>query len=354
VGSALSVRRLPVDGDPRDRRARARPPTLLKPLIAPSRKTRAFGTRLASIPTDSETPAKALARHLPDRVTIVDGGARFGFGTHFTSLAPHVRLIGFEPDGAECERLADQYAGQLDAILVPLGLGSATETVELQVTQAAHGWSRFAPDLEATSHFRFEPGAVVTDTIEVEFTSLDEWCDNNGIDRVDAIKLDIEGGELDALRGATKCLRDVRALEVEVKFSTLNVGAPLYGEVAAFLLEHGFVPWRFRNQAHYRLKTLTARPRVEEIQYFDTDVVRIVAPAAQLNWCDAVFVAEAAFNQPDHDWRRRLRDAVIFESMDLPDLVIHALQELLAGDAPAAVAAAAEARLGDLSREAAS
>lgn len=299
---------------------------------------------------DAPEPAAAassrrLAAHLADRVVVIDGGVRFGFAASWVALAPHVRLVGFEPHEPECDRLTREYAGVVDATLVAKGLAAEPEVAEFQITRAAWGSSRFTPDLAGTAHLGYQRGAEVREVVEVEFVRLDDWCADNGVERVDAIKLDIEGGELDALRGSTRLLRDVRALQVEVKFSAVNVGQPLYGEIAAFLDEHGFALWRLRNLAHYALKSVTDRPEVPELHYFDSLPIQFSAPDAQLNWCDAIFVARDAFTGAHPGWEQRVRDAIVFDTMTLPALAMHALQDLVATDAPPAVKEAARDRI---------
>ena len=318
---------------------------LLKPVVAdPSIAS-------GSVDQDPEPdpPGRFLAGHLPDRIVFVDAGARWGFAERWVDLAPHIRLIGFEPDPDECSRLTRMYAGRIDATLLPLGLGAKGETVEFRITRIAAGSSRFTPNLDGTSHFRYEPGAEVVDTVDVDFVALDRWCTDNAIDRVDAMKLDIEGGELDALRGSVATLRHVRALEIEVKFAQLNVGEPLYGDIAGFLRDHGFALWCFRDMAHYHLKTVQHRPRFEHVKYFDSEPLALSLPAAQLTWGNAIFVAEDAFREAGLDWRQRLRDATVFDAMELSDLAIHSLQELLAhAELPEDIRSAATSRVLEL------
>jgi hypothetical protein len=49
---------------------------------------------------------------------------------------------------------------------------------------------------------------------------------------------------LDALRGAEGLLRDCSAIHCEVQNLALYEGAPLYPEVRAWLMDHGFCPVR--------------------------------------------------------------------------------------------------------------
>ena len=39
---------------------------------------------------------------------------------------------------------------------------------------------------------------------------LDDYCAEHGIERIDLLKLDVEGAELEALRGAERLLREAR------------------------------------------------------------------------------------------------------------------------------------------------
>jgi hypothetical protein len=56
------------------------------------------------------------------------------------------------------------------------------------------------------------------------------------------IKLDIQGAELKALRGASRILdEEVKLIYAEVSFHPLYEGGTTFGEVDGFLREHGFV-----------------------------------------------------------------------------------------------------------------
>jgi Methyltransferase FkbM domain len=56
---------------------------------------------------------------------------------------------------------------------------------------------------------------------------------------IDFIKLDLEGGELAVLEGATTTLRTCMGLHVEVSFQSLRVGQPLFADIQRFLNSHG-------------------------------------------------------------------------------------------------------------------
>jgi FkbM family methyltransferase len=85
--------------------------------------------------------------------------------------------------------------------------------------------------------------APVTAEIEVQVRTLDEFCRENAIEHVDILKLDIQGGELMALRGAQKLL-GIGAIDLvflEVSFTESYEGSALFFDVYRFLHEAGFV-----------------------------------------------------------------------------------------------------------------
>ena len=55
------------------------------------------------------------------------------------------------------------------------------------------------------------------------------------MDRVDFIKLDTQGSELDILHGAGSLLDNCSGLQLEVMFSPLYEGQPLFADVDAYL-----------------------------------------------------------------------------------------------------------------------
>lgn len=59
--------------------------------------------------------------------------------------------------------------------------------------------------------------------------------------RFDFLKLDVQGGELDVLSGAPRCVRDAEMILLEVSILQYNEGSPLIAEVISRMKELGFV-----------------------------------------------------------------------------------------------------------------
>jgi len=61
----------------------------------------------------------------------------------------------------------------------------------------------------------------------------------------DLIKLDVQGYELEVLKGATTSLRKVQAIIAEVSFFAFQRGMPVFHEVVTQLAEYGFAVYDF-------------------------------------------------------------------------------------------------------------
>lgn len=77
-------------------------------------------------------------------------------------------------------------------------------------------------------------------TRKVPLRTLDSFADDGTITRMDALKIDVQGAELDVLRGATKLLKQCTAIQLEVSFRRVYEKAPLAHEIVAFFAEKGF------------------------------------------------------------------------------------------------------------------
>ncbi|MFI5710605.1 FkbM family methyltransferase [Kribbella sp. NPDC051620] len=138
----------------------------------------------------------------PDDV-VLDIGANIGL--HSLGAARQLRELGggkviaFEPaaDSMDKLRAAAELNGLADLItLVPVALG------ERKYQAALHADSRYDPADSGVRSLQAD-GEVVQD---VPVIRLDDWVREQGLDRVDVVKLDVEGSEAAALAGATRTL----------------------------------------------------------------------------------------------------------------------------------------------------
>jgi FkbM family methyltransferase len=76
-------------------------------------------------------------------------------------------------------------------------------------------------------------------TVEVETDTLDNRNYFNG-NPIDLIKIDVQGAELDILKGGEKTMRNASYALLELSLLEYNQGAPLIGEVVDKMIEYGY------------------------------------------------------------------------------------------------------------------
>ena len=146
--------------------------------------------------------ASALSELLDERIVIADVGCRWGFADTWEQLGGRCHAIGFEPDERECERLRKRYHDRPGVEIVAHALGREAGPATLYVTREPACSSLYQPlDNVIDRHPRLEPHRRAKSQ-QIELVTLDDWCHRSGVERIDAIKVDTQGSELDVLRGA--------------------------------------------------------------------------------------------------------------------------------------------------------
>jgi FkbM family methyltransferase len=144
------------------------------------------------------------------------------------------KVIGFEPLTEELDkRLAEDAA----ATLLPYAIGTGHSST-LHITRFNPASSLLHPNQERLQQFIALPEMLaVVSEVPVETRRLD---DVPGLDDCTLLKVDVQGGELAVLQGATGTLRGIMAVFIEVEFLDLYLGQPLFSAVNSFLDEQGF------------------------------------------------------------------------------------------------------------------
>jgi FkbM family methyltransferase len=190
-----------------------------------------------SLPTLS--PADRRAKLLSKVDLVVDVGANCG------QYAAWIRQAGFNGAIHSFEPLSDPYADlRARAASDPgwrtsrLALGNADGMVELRVAADSASSSLFEPE---PRHLRVSPLAAPVRTETVRMARLATvWPEVvRGYERV-YLKIDVEGGELNVLRGAAPILERVFLVEVEASLVPLFRGTALFLDVAAYLTGTGY------------------------------------------------------------------------------------------------------------------
>jgi FkbM family methyltransferase len=276
-----------------------------------------------------------LVQHLGRSLVVADVGCRWGFSRTWEPFRPHILLIGFDPDAEECSRLERRAAGEGDVRFVPAALGPSRRRATLHLTREPACSSLYPPDLEA---MRLRPELSLIEpvgTARVRLTTLDRWAADAGVERIDVLKLDTQGSELDILKGARRMLATIRTIEVEVEFNPIYRNQPLFGDVDRFLRRRGFVLWRLGHLVHYGLAEAPSRYTTEDRQFFDSRDVSFPAQGGQLYWGHAYYIPRAlAFWTESADWRDHLRDACVAVAFDFRDLAGSALLRALSAAPP--------------------
>lgn len=167
--------------------------------------------------------AYRLQSPLPSRPVIVDAGANIGVAALWLACRyPDARLHCLEPESRSFTLLKHNLRQLPNARCKLAALGAHTGEVSLFVS--ANG----------SVHSIFDPGAPAR-VETVPCIRLGDYLDRNSIERVDLLKLDVEGSELAVLQGLGPHIERVGVIVGEFHERLVDA-ARFYG----FMRQHGF------------------------------------------------------------------------------------------------------------------
>lgn len=179
----------------------------------------------------------------PSIQTVFDVGANEGQTvTRFARAFPEADIYSFEPDPNTFKRLSSAAAGIQRARLFNAAVGREPGEAQLfrfgldetnSLLPKAAGADSFVVD---ASYLR------ETGTVPVSVTTIDAVGEASGISRIDLLKIDTQGYELEVLNGARRFLNSnsVATVFAEVCFVRYYENQPLFQDVYTFLYERGF------------------------------------------------------------------------------------------------------------------
>jgi FkbM family methyltransferase len=169
--------------------------------------------------------APVLSRHLARDgrpPVIIDVGAHRGdFAVAMKERYPDSKVIAFEPNSNTFRLLTETITRMdLDIRAIERGVGRESSSVEIfdySSDQSSEHCSIYRGVFE-TLHQTSEICSSI-----VEITTLDNYCRQHGIARVDFLKIDVEGGELSVLEGAKTLIAEGGLPIIQFEFNEMNV-----------------------------------------------------------------------------------------------------------------------------------
>jgi FkbM family methyltransferase len=200
---------------------------------------RKFGYDIVQFRPDDfgRDPLEDMARLLHhDHPVVFDVGANVGQTIQrFRSQFPRCAIHSFEPSPTTFETLRQQASEIPDVRLWNCALGSTPGQMPF-LENSSPLMSSFLPLGESGW------GEVTKETL-VNVKTIDEFCKEENIERIDILKSDTQGYDLEVFKGAEETIRanKIGLIYVEITFTEMYKNLPSLGQIYDFMRSHHFL-----------------------------------------------------------------------------------------------------------------
>lgn len=164
---------------------------------------------------------------------IFDVGANVGQTAYgLIRYFPRAEIYCFEPALASFEKLKSAYGQKVHCFQRAFGAASESRTLYVQGDSELNTFVRNAPRHNAS---------VRAETVQVD--TIDRFCEELGICAIDLLKMDVQGWELEVLRGANRMIDAhlVRYIYTEVGFRRADADMTHFLDLHAALEAKGYL-----------------------------------------------------------------------------------------------------------------
>lgn len=259
-----------------------------------------------------------------ERFVIVDAGAREVERDPRWRPFPPERLefVGFEPDKDEATRLnllAEKEG--LKRHFVAAGLWGTSGTLDFEHNNIGGGSSFLPQNRQVTDRWKFENPHETSLARDIFFpirrepmtvVNLMDWAKTSGIDHVDFLKLNVQGGEKEILLGAGSLLDGILGILVEVAFVESYRERPMFVDIDVLLRERGFV--FFDLLAHHYIGRAASPIAAQHLTIASGKLSRLVSEWGQLIEGHAIYFRDPIGGGTQLDFVRAVKLAALAEA----------------------------------------
>lgn len=165
-----------------------------------------------------------IASQLQGKCTVFDVGANKGdyASALLDEFGNQATVYCFEPSKSTYDLLRDRFKEQDNIQVFNFGLSDEDSTLSLYSDKEGSTLASLYPrDLNHV-------GIDVEMTETVELKTVDGFCAEQGVEHIDLLKLDVEGHELNALKGASSLIESSSVDYIQFEFGGCNIDSKTY------------------------------------------------------------------------------------------------------------------------------
>ena len=171
-------------------------------------------------------------------ISFIDIGASGGLDNEWKGMETYMNIIGFEPDVEEYNKL---IMNKNNHTYFNIALSNKKEEKELYIRQSQGNSSFYENNYSIINKFPHTERFKIIDKILIKTDALDNILKSDDYIKMDFLKIDVEGDELNVLKGAQSILiSGIFAIQAEVRFLEFYKNSPLFPEVHTFITSKGF------------------------------------------------------------------------------------------------------------------